>query len=271
MGRYIMELTLYHVLKIMVCWCTQVPWGIWQARISVRPFSLVVDFDAAIWSWKPKWTKRVSGQRWPNHGTRVEWEYKSSISWTYLCSGGFKRQAFFPFCARVRICFQRLAAWVSPMFSAARDVIWTERGNSTIIGGNASARATANSRRHRVAHVETQIVPWFPQSRTIRVVDSVLNDTHRRYENVLFWGNKDFRIRWMKECHNGEHVIHVTLWWRHGKQHRSDSRLFRCRWRSSREVSDPVWINSGSTSISPVDMQILDTLMARWYKTWFSK
>ena len=89
-------------------------------------------------------TKRVSvGKKWPNHGTHVEWEYKSSISWTYLCSGDFKRQAFSPFCTWVRICFQRLAAWVSPMFSAVRDVIWTARGNSIIIGGNASARATA--------------------------------------------------------------------------------------------------------------------------------
>ena len=26
----------------------------WQARINVRPFWLVVDFDAAIWSWQPK-------------------------------------------------------------------------------------------------------------------------------------------------------------------------------------------------------------------------
>ena len=29
-------------------------------------------------------------------------------------------QAFPPFCARIRICLQRLAAWVSPMFSALR-------------------------------------------------------------------------------------------------------------------------------------------------------
>ena len=61
-------------------------------------------------------TKRVSiGQNWPNHGTRVEWEYKSSIWWTYLCSGDFERQAFSPFCARVRIWFQWLAAWLSPI------------------------------------------------------------------------------------------------------------------------------------------------------------
>ena len=50
-----------------------------------------------------------------NLGTSVDWEYKSSFSWTYLCSGDFKRQAFVPFCAWVRLCFQRLAAWGSPV------------------------------------------------------------------------------------------------------------------------------------------------------------
>ena len=69
-------------------------------------------------------------------------------------------------------------------------------------------------------------------------------------KNALFWGNKDFRILWMRERQNGEHVIHVTLWWRHGKQHRSDSRWFRYRWRSGQEVSDHVWINSGSRRTS---------------------
>ena len=43
--------------------------------------------------------------------------------------------------------------------------------------------------------------------------------------------------------HNGDHVIHVTRWWRHGKQRRIDGRSSRCRWRSGREVSDRVWIN----------------------------
>ena len=98
-------------------------------------------------------TKRVSvGQKWwPNHGTRVEWEYKSSISCTHLCSGDFKRQAFSAFCARVRICFQRLAAWVSPMFSAASGVIRTARGN--FIGGNESARAKAKPSTMKWLHV----------------------------------------------------------------------------------------------------------------------
>ena len=41
-------------IQSMVCWCTQVPWCTLTARISVRPFWLVVDFDATIWSWKPK-------------------------------------------------------------------------------------------------------------------------------------------------------------------------------------------------------------------------
>ena len=44
------------------------------------------------------------------------------------------------------------------------------------------------SRRHRAAHVESQIVPLFPQSLTIRVVGSVLNDARRRYEKCIVLG-----------------------------------------------------------------------------------
>ena len=128
----------------MVCWCTQVPWCILKDAYQRTSFlasgrfcrghlipSLNIDATCPV------------GQKWPNPGAHVEWEYKSSISWFYLCSGDCKRHAFSPFCACVRICFQRLAAWVSPMFSAARDIIWAARGNSTIIGRNAPARATA--------------------------------------------------------------------------------------------------------------------------------
>ena len=44
------------------------------------------------------------------------------------------------------------------------------------------------SRRHPAAHVELQIVPMFPQSLTIRVVGSILNDTRRRYEKFIVLG-----------------------------------------------------------------------------------
>ena len=44
------------------------------------------------------------------------------------------------------------------------------------------------SRRHRAVHVESQIVPLFPQSLTIRVVGSVLNDACRRYEKFIVLG-----------------------------------------------------------------------------------
>ena len=140
-----MELTLYHVLKLRFADVHRVPWCILRGTYQRASFLA----SGRLWrghlimkTQVKTSTKCVSvGQKWPNHGTRVELEYKSSISWTYLCSGDFKRQAFSPFCARVRICFQRLAARVSPMFSSAHDVIWTARGNS--IGGNASTRATA--------------------------------------------------------------------------------------------------------------------------------
>ena len=84
----------------------------------------------------------ASGRFWRGY-LIMKTQVKTCISWTYLCSGDFKRQSISPFCARVCRCFQRLAAWVSQMFSAARDVIWTARGISIIIEGNAPARATA--------------------------------------------------------------------------------------------------------------------------------
>ena len=136
-------------ITIMFCWCTQVSWYIFTLTGAYQRTSFLA--NGRFWrgylimkTQVKTSTERVSvGQKWPNHGTCVEWEYKSCISWTYMCSGDFKRQSFSPFCARVCICFQWLAAWVSQMFSAARDVIWTARGNSIIIEGNAPARATA--------------------------------------------------------------------------------------------------------------------------------
>ena len=44
------------------------------------------------------------------------------------------------------------------------------------------------SRRHRAAHVESQIVPLFSESLTIRAVDSVLNNARRRYEKCISLG-----------------------------------------------------------------------------------
>ena len=106
----------------------------------------MVDFDAGIWSRKPKSKHRrnvfLSGKSGQTTAPAWSENINSSISWTYLSSGGFTGQAFSPFCAWVGICFQRLAAWVSQK-APARDVIWTARGNSIIIAGNASARTTA--------------------------------------------------------------------------------------------------------------------------------
>ena len=51
---YIMELTLYHVFKVWFADVHRFHDVFWQARISICPFWLVVDFDTAIWSWKSK-------------------------------------------------------------------------------------------------------------------------------------------------------------------------------------------------------------------------
>ena len=132
--------------------------------------------------------------------------------------------------------------------------------------------------------VESQIVPLFSQSLTIRVVGSVLNDARRRCEKiivleqyrfqnsvqvqvvqvVLFQNLQSKFTGELGRSHNGGyHANHVTRWWRHGKQRWIDGRSFHCRWRSGREVSDRVWINSGPRRLFPVEMQLLDTQLAR--------
>ena len=58
-------------------------------------------------------------------------------------------------------------------------------------------------------------------------------------KNVLFWAIKISEFGEWDKRHNGGHVIHVTRWWRHGKQRRLDGRSLRCRWRSGRQVSSP--------------------------------
>ena len=101
MRSYIMELklTLYHVFKAWFMMGTQVSWCIWQARISIRQFVLA---SGRFWrghlvmkTQAKTSTKLVSvGQKWPHHRTRVEWEYKSRISCTFLCSCYFKKKGF---------------------------------------------------------------------------------------------------------------------------------------------------------------------------------
>ena len=90
----------------------------WQARISVRPFLASGRFwhGNLIMKTQVKTSREHVSvrQKWLNHGTRMEWEYKSSISWTSLCSGDFRGRYSFHFGAWVRICFQLLAASVSP-------------------------------------------------------------------------------------------------------------------------------------------------------------
>ena len=75
-------------------------------------------------TWVKTSTKRISvRQKWPNHGTPVEWEYQSSISWTYQCSCDVKRQAFSSFWCMSSHLFSTTCCLGQPN-SAARDVIW---------------------------------------------------------------------------------------------------------------------------------------------------
>ena len=83
-------------------------------------------------------------------------------------------------------------------------------------------------------------------------------------KNVLFWGNIDFRFVEREQCHDGHRVIHVALWWRHGKHHLCGG-LFRfavnARWPAS---GWPHLNNIQTQRIFPVG-----TYMARFNNTWF--
>ena len=88
-------------IQSMIWWCTQAPWCILTGAYQRTSFLASGRFWRGHLIMKTgvkTSTERVSvGQKWPNHGTRVEWEYKSSISWTYLCYGDSDMQAFSPF------------------------------------------------------------------------------------------------------------------------------------------------------------------------------
>ena len=87
-------------------------------RVSACPFWLVVDFDSAIWSWKPKSKHRrnVSLSGKSGQTTAPAWgENINLASRELICAQViFKGRHYFHFGSWVRIYFQRLAAWVSP-------------------------------------------------------------------------------------------------------------------------------------------------------------
>ena len=49
-----------------------------------------------------------------------------------------------------------------------------------------------------------------------------------------------------KQRHNGDHEIHVTLWWRHVKHRHCRGRVASLPMRGSQQVADRTWINSRS-------------------------
>ena len=63
------------------------------------------------------------------------------------------------------------------------------------------------NRRHRAAHVESQIVPLFPQSLTSTVVGSGLNTACRRYEKCIVLG----QYKCQNSVNEGS-VIMVIAW-----------------------------------------------------------
>ena len=159
MGRYIMELTLYHVFKVWFADVHRFHDVFWQARISVRPFWLVVDFDATIWSWKPKTsTRRVFvGQKFqttaPARSENINLVSRELICAQVILKGRHSLRFVHEFAS----VFNDLL--LGKPKSAARGVIWTARGNSIIIGANASARATA----------KPSTIKWFYQRRKWKI------------------------------------------------------------------------------------------------------
>ena len=111
-----MERTLHHVFKVWFADVNRFHDVFWQAHISVRPFWLVVDFDAAVWSWKPKWKHRrnVSLSGKSGQTTAPAWsENINQASCELFCVPVIVRgRHSIRFGAWVSICF--LAAWLSP-------------------------------------------------------------------------------------------------------------------------------------------------------------
>ena len=90
-------------------------------------------------------------QKWSKHHTRLESEHTSSISLTYLCSWDVQNVDFLPFsCVCLRPSL-RVVAWETRQRSAARGVIWIERGNFISVGESLSTEAT----------VKSSMVRWF--------------------------------------------------------------------------------------------------------------
>ena len=79
----------------------------------------------------------LCGHEWSKTGTHVETDYKSSITLIYLCQGDVQKPGVFPFGTCFpgvsRAYFQRVPAWGKP-YSAACDVMWNARGDSTSEG-----------------------------------------------------------------------------------------------------------------------------------------
>ena len=79
--------------------------------------------------------------------------------------------------------------WLGPNCCKCKTVSEILRQNVTMhAAGLIRLACGPTSRLHRAAHVESQIVPLSPQSLTIRIVSSVLNDARRRYEKcIVLW------------------------------------------------------------------------------------
>ena len=141
-------------IEIMVCWYTQVLWCILTGAYQRTSFLASGRFWHGSWKTKSKLRRNVS--LWAKSGQTMAPAWSENISLATrepICAQVIFTGRHSPLCARVCICFQRLAAWVSPKFSAARDVIWTAHGNSIIIAGNTSARATAKPITSKSPHL----------------------------------------------------------------------------------------------------------------------
>ena len=106
--------TMYSKHGLLIC--THVPWCILTDTCQLM--SSLVDFDVAIWSWKPKSKHQqnlsLSGKS--GQTTAPAWSENINLASHELTCAHviLKGRHSFHVGAWVRICFQRFAAWVSP-------------------------------------------------------------------------------------------------------------------------------------------------------------
>ena len=153
------------------------------------------------WLWMQKW--------WSNQGTRVDLQYKSSISLTYLCQCDVQNVCVAPIwciCLRTLLIELLGRAWQRSNLRYVNWTSWIAHENSIIIGGSVSAEAIP----------KPSTVEWFCR------LPSQYHMTATKMANT-------FLLIFQRWLLYNEHQSHPTLinvlkfvdYWRHNIRYRS--------------------------------------------------